>query len=592
MENILLISLAINFGLAVAVIFFSFKDEHKKNLLTNQQRQLSRTLYEVSILNQVSEKIEGARDYPSIAQTIALTIEQLMEVTTISYAIREDDQVVAKTYTDDNVTDSYLKQVDHLMRDSMEAIDPDIRLLHFKHEITRNDVKNHTSRPIDTFAGSIFDIPLVFHSKYYGVITITHKKPNQYVKADMEVLYKIVRQTEWSIERLEEVVTSEKGKLDALVVSLPSGAILLTLDNGYLSLSTINHAACDFLNVPATADATRVIASLGTSHDFVRLIKDVMRDKTSMMLPEVPIKDKFYKIFLNPVFGYDANTIIGVNVTLQDVTREKELDQLKQTFTSMIVHELRAPLVSIKGASMLLMGNTLPPEEEKKMLGTIKVSVDRMLNQVSDLLDSSKLEAGKFDISLSQGNINTVITDRVNVLNYDAETRKVHLESHLDSHMPDFEFDPERMGQVVNNLISNALKFTKAGGTVTVKSCVENGFAAISVSDTGVGIPDDKKALLFSKYSQLESIAKSKGTGLGLYISKGIVEAHHGKIKLDSEVGKGTTVTVMIPLHQDKKDVVGKGQSDRGTKEIQVIKGNIEVPIQHLPGHPGNVVVN
>lgn len=586
MNEVLLISIAVNFALAALVVFFSFKDEHKKNLLTNQQRQLSRTLYEVSILNQVSEKIEGARDYPSIAQTIALTIEQLMEVTTVSYAIRENDEILAKTYTDDNVTDNYLKQVDGLMRDSMEAMDSDIRLLHVKHEVTRSDIKTHSSRPIDTFAGSIFHIPLVFHNTYYGVITVTNKTPNKYVKADMEVLYKIVRQTERSIERLEEVVTSEKGKLDALVVSLPSGAILLSLDtNGYLALSTINHAACDFLGIPPTADATRVIASLGTSHDFVRLIKDVMRDKTSMMLPEVPIKDKFYKIFLNPVFGYDANTIIGVNVTLQDVTREKELDQLKQTFTSMIVHELRAPLVSIKGASMLLMGNSLPPEEEKKMLGTIKVSVDRMLNQVSDLLDSSKLEAGKFDISLSKGNINSVITDRVNILNYDAETRKVHLESKLDPSMPEFEFDPERMGQVVNNLISNALKFTKAGGTVTVKSCVENGFAAISVQDTGVGIPDDKKALLFSKYSQLESIAKSKGTGLGLYISKGIVEAHHGKIKLDSEVGKGTTVTVMIPLHQEKKEA---DQSSSASK----VPEPITIPVHHLPGHPGNVVVN
>ncbi len=589
MNEILLISIGINFFLAMAVVFFSFKDEHKKNLLTDQQRQLSRTLYEVSILNQVSEKLGGARDYPSIAQTIALTIEQLMEVTTVSYAIQEENEIVAKTYTDDNVTDNYLKQVDALMRDSMEAIDPDIRLLHVKHEVTRNDTKSHTSKPIDIFSGSIFHIPLVFHNTYYGVITVTNKKPGAYQKADMEVLYKIVRQTERSIERLEEVVTSEKGKLDALVVSLPSGAILLTLDNGYLSLSTINHAACDFLNVPSTADATRVIASLGTSHDFVRLIKDVMRDKTSMMLPEVPIKDKFYKIFLNPVFGYDANSIIGVNVTLQDVTREKELDKLKQTFTSMIVHELRAPLVSIKGASQLLMGDLLPEDEKKKMLGTIKVSVDRMLNQVSDLLDSSKLEAGKFDISLSQGNINNVITDRVSVLNYDAEIRKVKLESHLDPHMPEFEFDPERMGQVVNNLISNALKFTKAGGTVTIKSCVENGFAAISITDTGIGIPEDKKALLFSKYSQLESIAKSKGTGLGLYISKGIVEAHHGKIKLDSEVGKGTTVTVMIPLKQEKAKVK-EVQRDKGSKDIQ--GGSVNIPVQHLTGHPGNVVVN
>jgi signal transduction histidine kinase len=215
------------------------------------------------------------------------------------------------------------------------------------------------------------------------------------------------------------------------------------------------------------------------------------------------------------------------------------------------------------------------------MLGTIKVSVDRMLNQVSDLLDSSKLEAGKFDISLSKNNINSIIADRVSVLNYDAETRKVKLESKLDPDIPEFEFDPDRIGQVVNNLISNALKFTKAGGTVTISSHVENGNVVVAVSDTGVGIPQDKKALLFSKYSQLESIAKSKGTGLGLYISKGIIEAHHGIIKLDSEVGKGTTVSFTIPLHSEKKDLPSVS-----------VHTPISIPVQHLPGHPGNVVLN
>lgn len=563
MIEILYISLALNGFFAVLAVLFSFKEERRKVELAKQRRQLSRTLYESSILSQVSEKIENAKDIGSIAQTITLTIEQLFTVSTASYAVIEDNEIYVKTYVEDNVSNKYVDQLEGLMKASLLAMSDKIRLFRFKHDIIKNDAKSHTAKLIDTFDGAYFHIPLVFHNTFKGIITISNKNRGAYEREDMDILYKIVKQVEHSIEQLEEVITSEKGKLDALIVSLPSGAILFTLDKGYLQLSAMNHAARDFLHITnEKPDAAEVLANFGSSHDFVKEIKDVMRERKSTLINEVEINKRYYKIFLNPVFSYGDDSI-GVNVTLQDITREKEIDKIKETFTSMIVHELRAPLVSMKGASHLLINGNLPVDEQKKMLGTIKVSAEKMLDQVSDLLDSAKLQEGKFDIMPVEGNINTVIKDRLSLLSYDAASKHIEVESHLDETIPNFDFDPDRIGQVLNNLFSNSIKFTHEGGKITVISERKGDSVQVSVKDTGIGIPEDKKALLFSKYGQLQSIAKSKGTGLGLYITKGIVEAHKGTINLESIEGQGTTISFTLPIiHKAAEEKVSESKPE------------------------------
>ena len=130
-----------------------------------------------------------------------------------------------------------------------------------------------------------------------------------------------------------------------------------------------------------------------------------------------------------------------------------------------------------------------------------------------------------------------------------AKERNITLENRLDTALPRTVFDQQRIGQVLNNLLSNALKFTPDNGTVTVTTASHNGQIEVSVHDNGLGVPPEKMALLFSKYGQLGAAVRHEGgTGLGLYISKGIIDSHGGKIWLESKEGQGTTVAFTLPI--------------------------------------------
>jgi signal transduction histidine kinase len=175
-----------------------------------------------------------------------------------------------------------------------------------------------------------------------------------------------------------------------------------------------------------------------------------------------------------------------------------------------------------------------------------------MLELVNDILDFSKIQAGKFEINKDKASIRDIILNRVEFYQVSADTKKVKLNSHIDDGVPTISnFDERAIKQVLNNLLSNALKFTREGGVIEVKATSADGFIKVSVSDTGVGIASDKIKDLFLKYKQLGGnpiYSEEKGTGLGLVIVKGIVEAHGGEINVESEAGKGSTFYFTVPV--------------------------------------------
>ncbi len=177
-----------------------------------------------------------------------------------------------------------------------------------------------------------------------------------------------------------------------------------------------------------------------------------------------------------------------------------------------------------------------------------------MLDEVALILDAAKLEAGLFTIQKIPGDLKQLIGERVQIFQAQAHEKFINLLVEVDPSIPTFNFDPIHIGQVVNNLLSNALKFTSSGGSIKISAKPAIGSVIVSVSDTGAGIPKEKQHLLFSKFTQLSGADHgSVGTGLGLYIVKGVVEAHNGTVSLESEEGHGTTITFTLPLNDAKK---------------------------------------
>jgi signal transduction histidine kinase len=230
------------------------------------------------------------------------------------------------------------------------------------------------------------------------------------------------------------------------------------------------------------------------------------------------------------------------------------LDRLKSDFLSVVTHELRTPLTSIKGYAEFLedgIGGELGAQQ-LNFLHQIQDSTVQLEALVDDLLDLARLEAGRFTLRLQS--VEAVALSRQVLDSFMPQASERQLELTLEAPEPPLvvEADPTRLRQILNNLLSNALKFTPEGGRVSLVLHQVESQLELAVSDTGIGIAQENLPRLFTKFYQVEGshTRQYKGTGLGLAITKGLVEAHHGSIRAESKLGLGTTIRIRLPLRQ------------------------------------------
>lgn len=243
------------------------------------------------------------------------------------------------------------------------------------------------------------------------------------------------------------------------------------------------------------------------------------------------------------------------------------VDTMKTDFVSFVSHELRTPLTSIKNAAGILLkglpNNRISLEKEKELLEIILNNTDRQTRMVSDLLDVSKIEAGVMDMHIEPADIAVLAGEVVNSLQHYAEDKKISLIVFSDKESLTIPIDSEQTRRIFTNLIVNAIKFTPDNGEVTVKLKMTREEVRVSVSDTGIGISADDAKKIFDKFYRASDIrARRKGgSGLGLLITKGLVEAQGGKIWVESELNKGSTFYFTIPLEREQKGY-GHGRTD------------------------------
>ncbi len=547
------------FGFLIAfltAVYFYFELKNTREKYHKEKRDKARELFELTILSELSEKIGYSLSSRDIASTIAATVEKIFQVTSVSYAIIETDHLELVTTTHENVGPQYIHGVRESVLQGVYGIDetlknmPIVEKAKGAHIDPQAELLVDTSIQYDALPLSYFNIPLVLNNRFTGIINITSKNLRAYQEEDMSMMYKIVNKAQLAIGRLEYVIETEKGKVESLVKSLTSGEIFFTLEREGLTLATINHAALRFLKISeANPELIKVLSSFNLKPNLISEMKDVIFQKKSTIYRDIDIHGLKFNIYVTPVFSYKSDRIIGVALTMQDVTREAEVRKMREAFTNMMIHELRAPLTAIKGAADLLMDSQTHEEDKVKMRLIIKSASERLLEDIDDMLDSAKIEAGKLTIQKSDANINDVIRKATEELSYAASSRAILLENHLDDTIPVFAFDPLRIGQVIVNLLSNAIKFSEEHTIVEVYSRKKEGSVEIEVKDHGSGIEREKIEGLFRPFIQANYHNRAKGTGLGLYISKAIVGEHDGKIWLNSTVGEGTSVFVTLPFH-------------------------------------------
>jgi signal transduction histidine kinase len=243
---------------------------------------------------------------------------------------------------------------------------------------------------------------------------------------------------------------------------------------------------------------------------------------------------------------------VGRIWTLREVTRERELDRLKDEFVATVSHELRTPLTSMMGfLEMLREGEAgRLSEEQDRFLAIVYRSSERLQRLVGDLLFVARLDANGLQLEFADVRLDDVVAESVENVAALARAREIDLRLEPGA-LPPVRGDRERLSQLVANLLSNALKFTPAGGTVTARTAHDDdGKVSVEVEDTGIGIPAAEQDRLFQRFFRSSTATEQAipGTGLGLVIAKAIVEGHGGSISLRSVVGEGTCFRVELPL--------------------------------------------
>lgn len=355
----------------------------------------------------------------------------------------------------------------------------------------------------------------------------------------------LTRSFNYMAQRLKSTVgevQGERDKLSTLFLHMTDGVAAFTTDGRLIHM---NPATENLLGVRMGSDLT--FDELFSDLDMPNSDETVMR---SFLTSEITRRGRVLSITLAPYGALDGEG--GVISVIHDITEQRRLDDARREFVANVSHELRTPLTNIRSYTETLLdaAGDIPLDTEKQFLGVISSESERMARIVTDLLTLSKLDYGRMELRMTRFSLSELLKKVANAMKLTAENSGHEMIVEAPDSLPDIVADRERIEQVVVNILSNAVKYTPAGGHVRLAACmVGTNRVRITVEDDGVGIPAADVPRLFERFYRVDK-ARSRaagGTGLGLAIAKEIVEQHEGKIALASEYGKGTTVTIVLP---------------------------------------------
>ncbi|MGD0284647.1 MAG: HAMP domain-containing sensor histidine kinase [Candidatus Saccharimonadales bacterium] len=269
--------------------------------------------------------------------------------------------------------------------------------------------------------------------------------------------------------------------------------------------------------------------------------------------------DQTVNVVRQDEIGYLANSVNTMSEHLQaDIAKLQEVDSLKNEFITITSHNLRTPLSIIRGNIDLLDSASLAPNIAK-IIHSINISASQLGAFAEDMLTIASIEANNKAITPQDTTIADLVTANLQeTFNSMAKQKNINLNWHIHDPAAVVSVSPSHIQSVIRNLVDNAVKFTNEGGSVDFKIAIQNAALVITVHDTGIGISDDEQTKLFTKFHRGTNIMQYDyaGTGIGLYVTKLIVEAQHGSIQVESELGKGATFTVIIPQTASRKQEV------------------------------------
>ena len=353
-------------------------------------------------------------------------------------------------------------------------------------------------------------------------------------------------QLETTLRQVEE----ERNKLDTLFQHMADGMVAFDSDGMLLQF---NAAAEEMLDrkLDESLRYTDVFPEVQVRQE------DVALDGRSIEI-DYAAGPRFLKIYFAPIrLGAEGKGLMAV---LHDVTEQRKLDDSRREFVANVSHELRTPLTNVRGyAETLMSADDIDRDIQMRFLGVISSEADRMTRIVKDLLTLTRLDYNRMEMHMQRMDLRELGQKAAAAMEGQAKSQGLTLTCDLPAEMPAVTGDPERIQQVIINIITNAIKYNKPQGSIAITGGVEADQVFLRVEDTGIGVPKADLERLFERFYRVDKARsrESGGTGLGLAIAKQIVETHGGRIGFDSEYGKGSIVTLYLP--RAKEDEVANG---------------------------------
>ncbi len=514
-------------------------------MLADRDSHITQRAYQTAVLREISERISESLTTEEILEITAGSLQKIVPYSTVSYIIiNPDGTATLKCHLEDSVNKRFAEEAKKKMLFAIESVTG----MHIPEEKIRTtyfgNIFDETARD---HVRSFFNVPMVIDRKLVGIINVASLKPGLYTEPAVSILYNIVEHAGATIGKIRAIVAHESQKVDSMLASITDGVIMASTAGEML---VMNNKAQKILRLAEHQESMLdVIHSLYGIFDLRGAMDEVTRTKIEKSFPEISLEHAFYKITASPVLNSN-NEIYAVAFVLSDITHEKEIDAMKSEFISTTSHQLRTPLSSMKWFLEMLLGSDLGTinEKQKEVLTDIYNSNERIITLVNDLLDVSRIESGKITLEPTPTNLVEFIRSMLPETNTMFKKRKQEFSFEYPEAMPRVAVDPKLIWQVLQNLLTNASKYTPENGKVTMTLSLEPDHVLLKVVDNGFGIPEFQKHRIFEKFFRADNVAKSDGTGLGLYIARQIAEASGGKLWFESTEGKGTTFFLTLPL--------------------------------------------
>lgn len=494
------------------------------------------------LLNQISDELNKDLDLDNMLQrVIDLTVIHF-RAPSGSIMLFDENQRVSKYILQQQQGDISSDRANRILGQVLGKGFAGWVLKHGKGDIifdTQGDDRwvNYPNQPYTT--RSVAGVPLSRRSRILGLLTITHHEPNHFRREDLPLLHAIAGQAAIALENAQLFYQTEleRTKLSAIINSSKDAIIVTQDENNRVQL--LNPAARKMLQVTSGNWYDRPLKEISALNGLVEKVISDPQDEEELRLPDG-------RTMLSSVIDVPS---VGRLALMHDISALKALDKMKSDFVLTFTHDLAAPLAAIKGYIELMKLDGSLTEQQIEDLGSIKLSVNQIRTLITDLQELTRLETLKHmlkcDISL-----NATLEKSCEAFQPVAEVKRIQLSLDTCQDKLVTHGNPALVSRAIENLVENAIKYTKAEGRVNINLSAKGDEARIAVKDTGSGIASRKLPNIFDKFFRAHTPGENEipGSGLGLSIVKAIVERHGGRIWVESELDVGSTFYIALPL--------------------------------------------